>query len=121
MTEKEIQEIYDRLLALTNSRAIQWKKTGSSEYSVNFSRSSVTIEEDHDDVEDPIVLEIFNEDGILIAYAALEELHEGEDVKKFVFDPSELFYLVEEGVHKYSQTSENILNELRELELQKGG
>jgi hypothetical protein len=121
MTEKEIREIYDRLLALTKSRAIQWKKTGDSEYSVSFSRSSVTIEQDHDHEFDPIILEIFNEEGILVAYAALEELYEAEGVKKFVFDPSELFYLVEEGIYKYSQTSENILNELRKLELQKGG
>lgn len=121
MTEKEIREIYDRLLDLTKSRAIRWKKTGESEYSVSFSRSSVTVERDHNYEELLIVLRIFNEEGLLVACAALDELDEEQEVKQFVFDPSELFNLVQDEVYKYSETSENILNELRELELQKGG
>jgi hypothetical protein len=122
MTEKEIREIYDRLLELTKSHAIRWKKTGGGEYSVSFSRSSVNIEKDYGYVDDvPIVLKIFNEEGLLVAYAATSELEEVEAVKHFIFDPSELFNLVQDEVYKYSETSENILNELRELELQKGG
>jgi hypothetical protein len=120
MTEKEIQEVYDRLIELTKGRAIRWKKTGDSEYTVNFSRSSVTVEKDHEYEELPSVMRIFNEDGILIAYAAPFELDAEGGVKEFIFDPSELFNLVQNEVYKYSETSENILNELRELELQKG-
>lgn len=123
MTEKEIREIYDRLLGLTKSRAIRWKKIGLLEYAVNFSRSSVTVEKIHDFLGDEtIVLKVFNENGVLVACASLsEELNLEEGVKQFTFDPSELFDKVQEEVYKYSDTSENILNELRELELQKGG
>jgi hypothetical protein len=122
MTYKEIREIYDRLLELTKSRAIRWKKIGGAEYSVSFSRSSVTVEKDYNYADDvPIVLKVFNEDGILVACAAPHELDVQEAVKQFIFDPSELFNLVQDEVYKYSETSENILNELRELELQKGG
>lgn len=124
MTEKEIREIYDRLLELTKSQAIRWKKTGRAEYSVSFSRSSVNIEKNYYYADVPIVLKVYNEDGILVACAAPRELEEAEvqeAVKQFNFDPSELFNLVQDEVYKYSQTSENILSELRELELQKGG
>jgi hypothetical protein len=122
MTEKEIKEIYDRLLSLTKNHAIRWKKTEDSEYLVNFSRSSVAIERYYYPEYVLTVLKVFNEDGILVAYAASQELlDEEEGAKQFVFDPSELFNLVQDEVYKYSQTSENILNELRELGLQKGG
>jgi hypothetical protein len=122
MTEKEIREIYDRLLDLTKTRAIRWKKTEESEYMVSFSRSSVTVGKDYDrDIEiELIALRIFNEEGLLVAYASLRDLEEDEEVKQFIFDPSKLFDLVQNEVYKYSETSENILNELRELELQKG-
>ena len=126
MTEKEIQEIYHRLLELTKSRAIRWKKTGEAEYSVSFSRSSVTVEKNYMDIDSGVslsVLKIFNEEGVPVAYAAARSIfYVGvEGAKPFILDPSELFNLVEEEIYKYSQTSENILNELRELELlQKG-
>jgi hypothetical protein len=122
MTEKEIREIYDRLLELTKSRAIRWKRSGYLEYSVSFSRSSVAVAFDDFDGHKSTVLKVFNEDGVLVACATtrseIPELDEG--VEQFTFDPSELFYLVQDEVYKYSETSENILNELRELELQKG-
>jgi hypothetical protein len=116
MTEQEIQEIYNQLLALTKAQAIKWKKTGEFEFSVNFSRSSVTVEKEYKYDSFPVVLRIYNEDGLLVAYAAPEELQDRDSaVKSFVFDPSELFHLVENQVYKYEETSKNILDELKEL------
>jgi hypothetical protein len=115
MTEQEIHEIYNRLLALTKAEAIKWKKTGDSEYSVNFSRSSVVIEKDYSGDTPLSVLQIYNEDGLLVAYAAPEELN-ADDAIAFIFDPSELFNLVQNQVYKYSETSKNILDELKELD-----
>ncbi|PYS47926.1 MAG: hypothetical protein DMF68_14735 [Acidobacteria bacterium] len=117
MTEQEVKDIYERLLNLTKARKIHWKKTDNYEYLMNFSRSSVVIEKDFNYVEPPIVMKVFNEDGVLIAYASLKDLEEGESVKAFNFDTSELFRLVQEQVHKYSETSKNLLDELKELEL----
>jgi len=118
MTEKEVQEIYNTLLELTKAGAIQWKKTGEEEFTTNFSRSSVTVEiENNFNDGGQAVLKIYNDAGHLIAYAA----HKigmgvvGSEVKEFDLNPSDLFNLVEERVYKYSETSENILNELRKL------
>jgi hypothetical protein len=117
MTDQEIQEIYNRLLELTKAQAVQWKKTGDYEYSVNFSRSSVVIEKDYSLDSAPIVLEIYNQDGLQVAYAAPEDLEENDEIKAFIFDPSELFNLVQNQVYKYSETSKNILDELKELDV----
>ncbi len=65
MTEKEVQEIYSRLLELTKASAIQWKKTGESEYTANFSRSSVALNK-----EEITFMTLYNEDGLEIAYVA---------------------------------------------------
>jgi hypothetical protein len=121
MTEAEFKEIYDRLLVLTKSGAIQWKKTGDTEFTTSFVRSSVTIQNDynyHFDELDrpPKVLRIYNDDGLLIAYGAPDELSdEGYAAQAFILDPSELFNLVKERVYKFSETTENILEELRKL------
>ena len=120
MTEKEVQEIYSRLLELTKAGAIQWKKTGDLEFTTSFSRSSVTIEYDYNyefaNLDGPPkVLRIYNDDGVLVAYGSPEELDEEGGVQGFILDPSELFDLVREKVYKYSETTENILNELRKL------
>jgi len=117
MTEQEIQEIYNRLLELTKAQAITWKKTGESEYSVNFSRSSVVIEKNLDYDSSPVLLDIYNQDGLLVAYAAPEDMEREGQVKAFIFDPSELFNLVQNQVYKYSETSKNILDELKELDV----
>lgn len=118
MTEQEIQEIYNRLLELTKAEAITWKSTGESEYSVNLSRSSLVIEKDYGYEPSPIVLKIYNQDGLLVAYAALEDLGDKRgEVKVFTFDPSELFNLVQDQIYRYSETSKNILDELKELDV----
>lgn len=120
MTEKEVQEIYNRLLEFTKDGAIQWKKTGDSEFTTNFSRSSVTVGRELDMVDDsPVVLKIFNDGGLMVALASTDNdvtsILGETDVKEFILDPTELFNLVREKVYKYSETSENILNELRKL------
>lgn len=118
MTEKEVQEIYNRLLELTKTGAIQWKKTGEEEFTTSFSRSSVTVEVEYIfDQAGRVVLKIFNDAGLMVAYAASMTGmgNIGSAVKEFDLDPSELFNLVQEKVYKYSETSEDILNELRKL------
>src|SRR5436309_13836204 len=125
MTRKEVQEIYDRLLKLTRAGMVQWKQTGTEEFTTNFSRSSVTVGKDIDYDEPPIFLKIFNANGIMVACAASEEHIEYLDTdygaKVFNLDPSELFGLVQDEVYKYSETSRSILDELRELELSQKG
>jgi hypothetical protein len=117
MTEEEIQEIYNRLLALTKAQAIKWEKIGESEYSVNFSRSSVTVEKDYNYDPLPVVLRIYNQDGLLVAYAASsDDLLVEDGAEGFKLDPSELFDLAQSGVYKYSETSKNILDELKKLD-----
>lgn len=120
MTEEEFKEIYNRLLELTKAGTIKWKKTGSSEFTTSFARSSVAVEQDFhhyfDDLDgSPKVLRIYNDDGILVAYGSSHELSEEDGVKVFILDPSELFNLVQEKVYKYSDTTANILAELRKL------
>jgi hypothetical protein len=110
MSEKEVQEIYNRLLELTKAGTIQWKKTDESEYTANFSRSSVALNK-----EETVFMTVYNEDGLEIAYVAPHKVDVPEPVKEFILDPSELFDLVEEKVYKHSETTENILNELRKL------
>lgn len=117
MTEQEIQEIYDRLLDLTKARAIKWKKTDEAEYTTSFSRSSVVIEKKFDYDGGPIVMQIYNQDGLLVAYAAPNDLDLDFEAKIFVFDPSELYNVVQEEVHQYSETSKSILDELRGIDL----
>jgi hypothetical protein len=116
MTEQEVQEIYERLLDLTKAGAIQWKKTGEKEFTTSFSRSSVTTgEESFPEVQ--AAFKIFNDAGIMVAYASPNiGLGNAEpSAKEFVLDPAGLFNLVQEKVYKYSETSENILHELRKL------
>jgi hypothetical protein len=119
MTEKEVQEIYNRLLELTKAGAIQWKKTGESEFTTNLSRSSITVGRGLDILDSPIVLQIFNDSGLMVALASTDEdagsIMGGADVKEFNLDPAELFDLVREKVYKYSETTENILSDLRKL------
>ena len=118
MTEQEVKEIYNRLLELTKAGTIQWKKTGEEEFTTSFSRSSVTVEIEYIfDQGGRVVLKIFNDAGIMVAYAAPTTGMGNIDsaVKEFELDPSELFDLVQEKVYKYSETSENILSELRKL------
>ena len=105
MTEQEIQEIYNRLLALTKAEAIKWKKTGDSEYSVSFSRSSVVIEKTPDYEYSPVLLNIYNEDGLLVAYAATEDLERSDEVVVKGLDPSELFYLVRNQVRSVARAA----------------
>ncbi len=118
MTEQEVKEIYNRLLELTRAGTILWKKTGEEEFTTSFSRSSVTIEiEDFFDQGGQAALKIFNDAGIMVAYAA-PNIGLGivdPAVKEFNLDPSELFSLVQEKVYKYSETTENILKELEKL------
>ncbi|MDT5062748.1 MAG: hypothetical protein QOH63_3207 [Acidobacteriota bacterium] len=116
MTEQEIKEIYSHLLGLTKVRAIQWKKTGNSEYAISFSRSTVVVERDWNFDEPVIAMNIFNEDGLLIAYACETDLARNEAIIWVDFDPAELFNLIEGQVYKYSETSKNILDELKALE-----
>jgi hypothetical protein len=119
MTEQEVQEIYNRLLELTKAGKIKWEKTGKQEFTTNFSRSSVTIEIE-DEIFAPggqVVLKIYNDAGLLIAYAA-QKTGMGvvdSDVEEFELNPSDLFNLVQEKIYKYSETTENILSELRKL------
>lgn len=123
MTEKEVQEIYNRLLKLTKVGRIQWKKTGEEEFTTSFSRSSVIITKDHDYDDPPPILKIFNDDGIMVACAAPveEDVTVEYGVKEFNLDPSELFDLVQDEVYKYSETSRSILDELEELEFSQKG
>jgi hypothetical protein len=117
MTEQEIQEIYNRLLALTKAQAIKWEKIGESEYSVNFSRSSVTVGKDYEYDPLAVAMKIYNQEGLLVAYAASpDDLLVEDGVERFNLDPSELFNLAQSEVYRYSETSKNILNELRELD-----
>jgi hypothetical protein len=116
MTEQEIKEIYDHLLVLTKARAIQWKKTGNSEFAISFSRSSVVVERVWDFGDLAIAMNVVNEDGLLIAYACRMDLARGSAIVWFDFDPAELFNLIEGQVYKYSETSKNILDELKALE-----
>ena len=119
MTEQEVKEIYNRLLEFTKAGAIQWKKTGEEEFTTSFSRSSVTVEIEDTPVDQggQAAFKIFNDAGIMVAYAGPMAGMGIVDsaVKEFNLDPSELFNLVQEKVYKYSETSENILNELRKL------
>lgn len=121
MTEQEVQEIYNRLLELTKAGKIRWEKTGKSEFTTNFSRSSITVgrEGEIDTLDGPIVLKIFNDSGLMVVLASTDENVSsilGEtDVKEFILDPTELFDLVREKIYKYSETTENILDELRKL------
>ena len=124
-----MQEIYNRLLDLTKADRVKWKKTGGFdktsggyEYTLNFSRSSVTIERSYA-YEPPLtVLKIYNQDGFPIAVApedsdeVIQEMTEEDPVEVFPIDPSELFDLVQNQVYKYSETTTNLLDELRKLE-----
>lgn len=110
MTEEEVKEIYNRLLELTKAGSIRWKKTNDSEYTTSFSRSSVAV-----DKEAEAWMTIYNEDGLPIVYAGPRTVDFPEPVKEFILDPSELFDLVEEKVYKHSETTKNILDELRKL------
>ncbi len=122
MTEKEVQEIYNRLLKLTKAGSIQWKRTGEEEFTTSFSRSSVTIEIDRDfDSGGLGVLKIFNDAGMMVAFAAPEEGIVEYGVKVFNLDPSELFGLIRDKVFKYSETSRSILDELEQLEFSQKG
>lgn len=122
MTEQEVQEIYNRLLELTKAGKVQWKQTDEEEFTTNFSRSSVSV--GIEDISDggqfdgeEAVLRIYNDAGIVVAYAA-PKIGMGiidPSVKEFRLNPVELFNLVQEKVYKYSETSENILSELRKL------
>lgn len=118
MTQQEVQEIYDRLLELTKAGAIQWKKSGEKEFTTSFSRSSVAIEGDWSRSAGAFsALKIYNDDGIVVAYAVpttvIANLSPG--AKKFELNPHELYSLVQDKVYKYSETSENLLDELRHL------
>jgi hypothetical protein len=117
MTEQEVQEIYDRLLELTKAGTIQWKNTGEWEFTTSFSRSSVTVEMEYIlSEEGQAALKIYNDAGLMVAYAAPKPMGiSGSGVKEFELDPSELFSLIQDKVYKYSETSENILDELRKL------
>ncbi len=120
MTEKEVQEIYNRLLELTKAGKIQWEKTGEEEFASNFSRSSVTVEMRHVfDQGGEVFLKIYNDAGIMVASASpLAGMGlAGSGVKEFNLDPSELYGLIQDTVFKYSDTSRSILDELKELEL----
>lgn len=115
MTEKEVQEIYSRLLELTKAGTIQWKKTAEEEFTTSFPRSSVAVGKIWVSNAPEAVMWIYNDDGLLVARVSLNELDVGEGVKEFILDPSELLDLVQERVYKYSETTENILSELRKL------
>lgn len=123
MTEKEMQEIYNRLLELTKAGKVQWEKTGEEEFTSNFSRSSVTVEMRHIfGLRGDIAIKIFNDAGIMVAHASnlsgmglVPSRAVGFSVKEFDLDPSELFDLIQEKVFKYSDTSRSILDELKEL------
>src|SRR5947209_4280923 len=101
MTEQEVREIHNRLLELTEAGKIQWKKTGDVEFTTNFSRSSVTIAVEDIFEGGQAVLKIYNDAGLLVAYAA----HKtgmgvvGSAVQEFDLDPSDLFNLVQEKVY----------------------
>ena len=119
MTKQEMQEIYNRLLELTKGGKVKWEKVGRSEYVRNFSQSSVAVEKDWNCEPPMIVLKIYNQDGHLIAIASddIDALIEEEnEVERLTLDPSELFDLVQSQVYKYSETTTNLLDELRKLE-----
>jgi len=123
MTEQEVQEIYNRLLELTKAGKVKWEQTGENEFTINFSRSSVTVEVE--DISDggqfdggEPVLKIYNDAGLVVAYAARKigvGVIDDPNVQEFELNPSDLFNLVQEKVYKYSETTENILSELRKL------
>ena len=120
MTEEEVKEIYNRLLELTKAGTLQWKQTGESEFTTNFARASVTVRIGPDVFGDsPIVLRIVNDSGVMVALASsnldIAEIIGGAFEKRFNLDVTELFNLVLERVYKYSETSEDILKELRKL------
>src|SRR5882672_9492098 len=113
MTEQEFTEIYNDLLQLTRAKKIQWK-TQEEGFSVAFSRSSVNLGLDND-YRVPN-LRIYNDDGLMIAASALPVGDDYADrVRRFSLDPSELYELVESQIFKYSETTRNILDELRQL------
>ena len=117
MTEKEMQEIYARLLELTKQGRLTWRPDGENEFTTSFSRSSVSISTGMSIPHSLSLLRIHNQEGVIVAVAANDTDLIAESLSVFVFalDPSELFNLVQESVYKYSETSQNILHELREL------
>jgi hypothetical protein len=119
MTEQEVQEIYNRLLELTNADTIQWKQTGDAEFTTSFSRASVTVERKPKVLGGTTILKIYNDAGLMVAYVSPKEANALDAIslgaKEFIFDPSELFNLVRDKVH--SNTTEDILDELRKLKV----
>ena len=124
MTEQEVQEIYKRLLELTKAGKIRWEKTSSTEFTTNFSRSSVTVEKEGLLTGKQVALKIYNDVGLMVAYAANStglDFIVGTGVKEFKLDPSELYAFIQENLYKYSETTKSILDELKELELSQKG
>lgn len=117
MTEQEFTEIYSDLLQLTKSKKIQWKRTNDDAYIVTFSRSSVSLGLDNEYGASEYYMRIYNEDGLLIVAAPVARPDAYSDrVRQFSLDPSDLYRLVEAQIFKYSETSRNILDELRQLQ-----
>src|SRR5947209_19962675 len=100
MTDQEVREIYNRLLELTKAGAIQWKKTAEEEFTASFSRSSVTIERFYIADEPIVVMKIYNEDGLSIALVSSYDLGVEDETLQFILDPSNLYNLVQDKVHK---------------------
>jgi hypothetical protein len=127
MTEQEVNEIYKRLLELTTAGKVKWEQTGEQEFTTNFSRSSVSVGIDNNLPERQVALIIYNDTGLMVAYAAPETGRGFVDfgVKEFNLDATRLYRrvrkIVEEGLYKYSETSKSILDELKELELSEKG
>src|ERR687884_693491 len=98
MTEEEVKEIYNRLLELTKAGTLQWKQTGESEFTTSFARASVTVGLGPHVLDSPVVLQIFNDSGLMVALASsnldVADLIGGAYAKRFKLDVEELFDLV---------------------------
>jgi hypothetical protein len=118
MTQEEINEIYERLLELTRSGALRWSRTSDDDYSVSFSRSTVSVTRGVFAGDLGVCLSIYNDDGTMEAKAFRGAIPDrSSEVKEFVLDPTDLLDLVRDRVLKYTETSTNILDELRQLDV----
>lgn len=119
MNYKTLIALYDKLFQLTKTGVLTWKKTGESEFGISFSRSSVEVVNSWNCNPPLAVVNIYNEDGILVAYIAEEELPDPEYGGAVVFakkPADELLKVVHDKVYKFDVTEKNLLEELTRIE-----
>lgn len=113
MNDAVYREIYERLVAATQSDRIRWRKLAESVFEAKFADALVTIERNHHYPRNPAVLRIHNAERVQVAYLADEALNEEEVVEFCLLEPSELFDEVERRVYRREDTLVALLDELR--------